>query len=562
MRFSVSRKLWAGFLSLVLLMVIAGVLNYMSIPRIIEKYEFLIDDRMEKVIILEQLSTNQNELSNDLRGYLLYKEVIYLKSRRSLLESFNEKVAQLDATLHSEESRAMLEDIKTASVKYTELTESAIASFNNGNDEGAVKAAGEAEKYQSAITKTAKDLIAFQRDHMDKTKDEVAHTVKWTGTFIVGVVLFSVILSVLIATIISRSITKPVKLMTGALKHIAKGNFAIEPLVIRNQDEIGEMATAFNEMSSDLRNVITGTRDAAIQLAAQSEQMTASSQESLAASEMVASIAEKNLLASDMQVKLVNESSEAMAEMATGISRITEDNEAMLTSTSEVSRLVGEGAEFMNEVTSQMDTISTSIHQSAAIINELAEHSQNIRKVTGMISGIAEQTNLLALNAAIEAARAGEQGKGFAVVANEVRNLAEQSKESAQEIERMIKTIIQNVSDAVKSADEGNQKVAEGLGITEKTSVVFNRIEVASLDVNGKVQTVSVAIEQIRAMSEAVSEGARKIQELAVQTSAEAQSTSAATEEQLASNEEIASSAQMLSEVAEKLQNDMGHFTV
>lgn len=562
MRFSVRKKLWAGFLSLVILMIVAGVLNYMSIPKISEKYEYLIDDRMEKVILLEQLSTNQNELSNDMRGYLLYKELKYLKNRRGQLESFNDKLAVLDSTLHSEESRAMLEDIKSASIQYTELTESAISSFNNGKDDEAVESAGEAEKYQAEITGLAKNLIDFQRSQMEKTKDEVTSLLKWTSVFMFGVILLSVLLSVLIATLISRSITKPVGLMTVALKHIAKGNFAMEPLNIKNRDEIGEMATAFNEMSSDLRSVVSETRDAALQLAAQSEQMTASSEESLAASEMVAEIAEKNLLASDMQVNLVNESSVAMAEMANGITQITEDNDAMLASTSEVTRLVGEGAEFMNEVTSQMSTISSSISKSSDIINDLAEHSQNIRNVTGMITGIAEQTNLLALNAAIEAARAGEQGKGFAVVANEVRNLAEQSKSSAEEIERMIETVIRNVAQAVDSAEDGTRRVKEGLGITEKTSRVFEQIETASNDVTGKVQTVSVAVEQIRTMSDSVAEGAKRIQELAVQASAEAQSTSAATEEQLASNEEIASSAQTLSIVAEKLQNDMRHFSV
>ena len=102
----------------------------------------------------------------------------------------------------------------------------------------------------------------------------------------------------------------------------------------------------------------------------------------------------------------------------------------------------------------------------------------------------------------------------------------------------------------------------EGLGITEKTNKVFTQIELASNDMNMKIETVSAAINQIRTMSERVTYSAAKVQDLAIQASTEAQSTSAATEEQLASNQEIASSAQTLSEVAEKLQNDMGRFTV
>src|SRR5690606_12665045 len=119
--------------------------------------------------------------------------------------------------------------------------------------------------------------------------------------------------------------------------------------------------------------------------------------------------------------------------------------------------------------------------------------SGNIRTVTALISDIAEQTNLLALNAAIEAARAGEHGKGFAVVAEEVRNLAEQSKRSTEDIGTMIDAMITNVSKAVASTEEGHKRVGEGLEATKRTSDVFHNIENATQDVGEKVSAVSAA---------------------------------------------------------------------
>ncbi|MGG0669388.1 methyl-accepting chemotaxis protein [Lederbergia citrisecunda] len=562
MRYSVRKKLWTGFLLLLVLMITVGVLSYLTIPDVSEKYKSLIDDQMEKVVLLEQLSSNQKELSNDLRGYLLYKETKYLMNRSDLLVSINEKINELESSLQSEESSALLNELKIASEQYIVLSEKALAAFNNAKDDEALSYAEEAEPYQALIINKADKLISFQREQMLDVREEVEKRVKSTGIFFIGLLALVTILSMVIAYIISKNITNPVRKMTNALKQLAQGNFGMEPLHIKNRDEIGEMATALNEMKTDLRAIIISTRDSSYQLAAQAEQLTASSEESLAASEMVAEIAEKNLLASDMQVNIVNDSANAMGEMANGINQITNDNEAMLTSSDEVSRLVGEGADLMKEVTDQMSSISASIKQSSDIITDLAIHSEKIRNVTELITGIAEQTNLLALNAAIEAARAGEQGKGFAVVANEVRNLAEQSKTSAAEIGRMINAIIQNVSLAVDSTEAGSDRVKEGLGITEKTNEVFSEIELAANDVSNKVGTVAAAIEQIRTMSERVTEGATKVQELAIQASAEAQSTSASTEEQLASNQEIASSAQTLSEVAETLQNDMGRFTV
>lgn len=562
MKFSVSKKLWAGFLGLVVLLIVSGVLNYLTIPDIKERYTYLIDDRMENVITLEQLATNQNELSNDLRGYLLYKQVSYLKNRRELLENLDTTMDKLSEQLNDESALALLEEIKDAAASYEELTTKAVSTFNNGNDVEALRLAGEAEPYQAIISKKAKELITFQREQVVATQKQLNDRMKVTGVFILGVIFVASLLSMVIATIISRSITRPVKRVTSSLKQLASGDFSMEPLYIKNRDEIGEMADAFNEMASDLRTIISSTRQTAHELAAQAEELSASSEESLAASEMVAEIAEKNLISSDTQTNLVTESVEAMAEMADGIDQITHHNEAMLSSTEQVAQLVDEGAALMKDVTGQMSTISISIEESAHVISELAEHSENIRQVTRLITDIAEQTNLLALNAAIEAARAGEHGKGFAVVADEVRNLAEQSKQSATDIGRMIETIIKNVALAVGSTEAGTEKVKEGLGITERTGRVFTDIEGAATEVKEKVQSVSAAILQIQQMTERVKEGASQVQQLAVQSAAEAQSTSAATEEQLASNEEISSSAQTLSEVAERLQSQMARFTI
>ncbi|WHT47847.1 methyl-accepting chemotaxis protein [Sporosarcina thermotolerans] len=562
MKYSVGKKLWTGFLSLLVLMIISGSFSYLTIPNISGNYKSLLHDQMEKIILLEQLSSNQKDLSYDLRGYFLRNDKDYLGNRFKLLRVIDEKIEELDLSFKSKENKALLEELKIASKQYRDLTDNAIAAFDIGKDVQARKYAEDAEPYQILVIDKANKLISNQRAQIYDAEEKMEQRIQSTGYFIIGVMAIVLILSMIISYFISKNITGPVKKMTSGLTRLAQGDFAIDPLNIKNKDEIGEMAIAFNEMKTDLRVIIANTRDSAHQLAAQAQQLTASSEEGLAASELVAEIAEKNLLASDMQVNLVNSSNDAMGEMVNDINQITTDNAAMLKSSEQVLQLVGDGADLMKEVTNQMTSISNSFSQSADIITDLAVHSERIRKVTEIITGIAEQTNLLALNAAIEAARVGEQGRGFAVVANEVRNLAEQSKKSAEEIGRMIDAVIRNVSLAVNSSEVGNSLVKEGLTITYKTNNVFNEIKLATNDVSAKVETVSAAIEKIRSMTNSVTLGAEKVEELAMQTSAEAQSTSAATEEQLASHQEIASSAQTLSEVAEKLQNDMRRFTV
>ena len=166
MRYSVSKKLWTGFISLLLLMIIAGFFNYLAIPYVSGEYKSFIDDRMEKVILLEQLSTDQTELSNDLRGYLLYKETKYLKNRTELLESVEEKLKTMNSAFESERSKELLAELTEATMQYRILSDEALAAFNNGNDEEALVVAEKAEPYQTHIMLNADRLIRYQREQM------------------------------------------------------------------------------------------------------------------------------------------------------------------------------------------------------------------------------------------------------------------------------------------------------------------------------------------------------------------------------------------------------------
>lgn len=562
MKFSVGKKLWSGFLSVLVFMIIVGAMGFWSLTKVNSEYRSILDEQVTKVVLFEKLLSAQYATSTDFRGYLLFGNELFLKNKEKSIETFDLYWGILDKLPQTDAERVLFNELKDSRVNYVETLESAISELNNSSEEKALSIASDASVFEDIIVTEINDQINDQNAKTDEINLEIEKLIKQTRILTVGLIALAILLSIAIAVVISRSIARPVGKMTAALTEIADGNLAIEPVIIRNKDEIGEMATAFNSMSKDLCAIITNANESAVQLAVQAEELSASSEESLAASEMVAEISEKNLFGSESQVAIVNETVLAMGEVVTSINRITEDNEAMLLSSEDVAQLVEEGASLMEDVNGQMTVISSAIGQSAEIMNGMANYSEEIRRVTSLITDIAEQTNLLALNAAIEAARAGEHGKGFAVVAEEVRKLAEQSKRSAGEIGNMIDRMIGNVAQAVSSTEDGSRRVEEGLVVTERTRSVFNRIEQAASDVGEKVTAVSAAIEQIRTMTDEVSSGSSKVQELAMESSAAAQSTSAATEQQLAANEEISSSAQVLAELSEKLQNDMGQFKV
>ncbi|MGN7408667.1 methyl-accepting chemotaxis protein [Sporosarcina sp. SAFN-010] len=562
MRLSVRKRIWFGFLLLLTILVVVGVSGIVSLSKLNNEYRFLIDDKIKKVLLFEQILSEQNEEAKNIRGYIIYKDESHVEHRKENMNSINGKLKELNKIVRTPSARELLKEVIEASKSYEEISALTIRDVSEGNIDSAMALAEEGAYYQDAITATLKKLIEHQKSQQVKTEQSLLAVLNWIKILIASLMIVAFIASVFVAQRISISIARPVEKMTEALKQIAMGDFTADVLLIRNKDEIGEMASAFNKMTKDLKGILSIVRNSATQLAEQAENLSAGSEESLASSNTISEITERNRLASSSQVTTVTESNCYIEEMLQGMTQMNEDNNQMLQASESVSQLVSTGRRQMEDFTEQMEKISYSISQSSLTISEMAMYSERIRQVTTLITTIAEQTNLLALNAAIEAARAGDHGKGFAVVAEEVRHLAEQSKRSAKEIGKMIDDMVHKVESAVGSVEEGSNQITKGQSVSKETEKVFYGIENATHKMNDKLLTVSRTIEKVRAKTDKVFEGSKRVEHLAMKASYESNSVSAATEEQLSVNEEISSNAHSLALVAEELQNEVRKFKV
>lgn len=559
---SVSKKLWGGFGAILVLLVIVGALSFWTAVDMNSRYQSLLNEEVKKVDIVDEFILKQIEIQNDVRGYMLYKEEKYLDSRIANIERSHELLAELDKMIVFESVRNHYEALEDSMKTFEEIQEGILSNSRAGKESLAINLGKTSSNVGNIVLDRAEMIKDAQHTIMEDKLSEIKKVMNGVIIFDIGLIVFSLIVGIIISTVISRSIARPVKVVTEGLNSIAAGDFSIDPLVVKNKDEIGEMATAFNKMGGDVANMIRHISDSTMQLAAQSEELSASSQESLASSEMVAKTAESQLTSSEQQKQITEQAASSMTELTLGVSEIATNNEQMLHSAEAVSALVIKGSDSINEVSNQMGTIHSTIRESSAIMEEMESHSNEIQKVTSLITGIAEQTNLLALNAAIEAARAGESGKGFAVVAEEVRHLAEQSKTSASEIATMVSMIQQASKRAVLSISSGSARVDEGINATQQSHQVFQEIQGAVGDVAEKIETVSAAIEEIQAMADEVMRGSGEIRELSIGAHDAAADTSAATEEQLAVSQEISDSSYGLAKLAEDLQQELSRFRV
>ncbi|MEK6265466.1 MAG: methyl-accepting chemotaxis protein, partial [Clostridium sp.] len=377
------------------------------------------------------------------------------------------------------------------------------------------------------------------------------------------VLILSLIFVIVVGTLFSAKITKPMEKLTNVLAKIKDGDFTQR--VNQNKSaslEIQQIINSVNNMIEDMVIVLGNVVESSNKVKDSAESLAATTQESNAVGDEVARAVQQIAQGANEQSQILEDSVNYSNTLGEEVNKTTINAKNMIKASLVVKHSTEEGIIVVNNLRSVFEENTKANDEVAKKVEILAENSNKISAITDTIKAITEQTNLLALNASIEAARAGEAGRGFAVVADEVRKLAEQSSVSASEIDKVInviKTSVNGVLEQIIYSKELDTKTGKSVQTTNDT---FKKIEGAMELLQNDMNSVDNALKEISSYKDKVSEKIENAASVSQETAATSEEVSASTEEQAAGLQEIVSAAENLNALAENLRESISRFKI
>ena len=464
-------------------------------------------------------------------------------------------------------------------------------------------------KSSAVLDQTAADI----RKASEEIFRSAERTSSWSAFSSLLLTLLAIVGGVLVAYLTAKSITQPLTHLITVAREIGDSGDLNQNIDIHRNDEIGALATTFNNlvaylkemagvsmavaegdltvevvprskrdtlgnaflrMSHGLQEIVRTTRDSAGQVSAGSNQVAGAADESAKVSVQASSAIEEvtstmhemsinvqNVVKNtQVQASSVAETSASIDQMVTSIQRVADTAKVLLDIANRSREEVVVGIQTMEKTTDGLNRTNKAIQSSAEIINVLGHRADDIGRIIEVIDDLAEQTNLLALNAAIEAARAGEHGLGFAVVADEVRKLAEKSTQSTKEIADLIQSIQREARQAVENMDRSTRIVEEGLSLgndlgtaLHKISNVVTEVYKFSQEIGAATNEQSVGSAQIAKATGRLTEITQEINSAVEEQASGAQAVVRAMDKMRELVQQSASSSTELSAAAEQM---------
>ncbi|MDF1592744.1 MAG: methyl-accepting chemotaxis protein [Desulfobacterales bacterium] len=380
---------------------------------------------------------------------------------------------------------------------------------------------------------------------------------------------------VVISKIIADRVAQPVLSVVTLANAIASGDLT-QRLNMDREDEIGHMATALDNSCKNLSGMIARIKGNADMLASAAEEMSTVSAQMASSAEEMSAQSGTVAGATEQMSANINSMASAAEEMSVNIQSVSSTAEEMSQNMDAVASAIEEMSVSIKDVAANAQAGSNTAAKAAAMTTsatetmaDLSTAAREIDKVTSLIKRIADQTNLLALNATIEAASAGDAGKGFAVVANEIKELARQSAQAAEDIAKRIEGVQVNSKQAAKAIGKIADIITQ---VNESSLVITKSVEqqtITANEISGNVQQASSGVNNIASAIAEIARGANDVSQSTAEAakgvtevSANTQGVSQAANDSNSGAQQVSASAGELAKMAVEIQSMVDRFKI
>jgi methyl-accepting chemotaxis protein len=505
---TIGKKITLGFgLALVILIVVGG-LSYFSVTSLIATNRAVVHTGAV-LANLGTLLSLQKDAETGQRGFIITGKLEYLDPYSSAVEGLEPAIKDLRAlTADNPAQQRRLDKIEPLiAAKMKELAETIELRKTKGFEAAAaVVKENRGKDFMDQIRNGIAEMKAEEKDLLARRTSEAEAGAQRTLVAIGAGTLLAVVLVQTAGFLIARSIVVPLRSVVEVSRSIAAGDLRGKALPTTRDYDIRQLTSAYNLM-------LDGLKDLAGQTVGVTENLNAAASEILASTQQQAA-------GTRQQATTIQEITATMEEVRQTGEQISERARQVATAAEAASTSGVSGLKAVEDTNRTMEAIRQQVEEVAENIVALSEKTQAVGEIIANVNDIAERSNLLALNAAIEAAGAGDQGNRFSVVANEIKNLADQAKNSTVQVRGILGEIQRGINGSVMLTEEAVKRVETGKLQADITEETIRQMAGTTQDSVQAFQQIISATSQQQIGVEQVAKGMQEIRQAATQTAA------------------------------------------
>lgn len=391
---------------------------------------------------------------------------------------------------------------------------------------------------------------------------EIDGEIKPIFNFTSIMILLATGLAIIIGIVMLRMVSRPLTQISTVMTKGAKGDLTVRAPIMNRSDEIGVLAQTFDDMMIQIEGLARQTTNSAKHVLSTASELTQASQKTATAGKEI-SIATDEIAAGASSLAVEAEKGSDLTQSINNqMLQVNQSREQMNISASQVDEASEQGLNYMNGLIEHTGKTEQMVSEMVSKVNALSDSTKSIVKILDVLNNITKQTNILSLNATIEAARAGQAGKGFMVVADEIRQLAEQSRQSIDVVGQITETISKEIVETASVLKQAQPIFQEQIVSVKEANQIFISVRTQMDLLKGNIDEVSQAFDHLNDSQETLSQSMNNVSAVAQQSSATSEEVASLSSEQLVISEQLVNLSSQLESVSENLKTQLSKFKI